>query len=79
MERVFFLTIMFIFIPIQILTGMMLYDVYTMLPIIKLMGGLRVVDAIHIACAFLLVSFMIIHVYFHTLKKYRLPARRTVS
>jgi thiosulfate reductase cytochrome b subunit len=79
LERVFFLTIMFLFIPIQILTGILLFDVYTMLPIIKLMGGLRVVDAIHIACAYLLVSFMIIHVYFHTLKKYRIPARTTVS
>ena len=36
LERVFFLTIMFLFIPIQILTGILLFDVYTMLPIIKL-------------------------------------------
>lgn len=71
LERVFFLTTMLIFVPIQILSGILLYDVYTTLPVIAALGGLRVVDATHLLCGYLLIASMIIHVYFHTLKKYR--------
>jgi thiosulfate reductase cytochrome b subunit len=70
LERLFFLTIMLVCLPIQILTGILLFDVHTMMPAIKALGGLRAVDAIHLFFAYLLISFMISHSYFHTIKNY---------
>jgi len=75
LEKAFFLTIMLFFIPVQILTGIMLYDLYTMMPVINFVGGLRIVDAAHLFTAYLLGAFIIIHTYLHSLKKYRFVAR----
>ncbi|MFZ5867570.1 MAG: cytochrome b/b6 domain-containing protein [Thermodesulfobacteriota bacterium] len=69
-ERIFYLTLMLVLVPIQIVTGLMLYDVHTMQPAIIALGGLRSVDAIHLLVAYLIISSMILHCYFHTLKKY---------
>lgn len=70
-ERVFFLIIMLLFLPVQIVTGILIFDVRTMMPVILALGGLRFVDAVHVLVAYLLISSLIIHLYFHTLKKYR--------
>ncbi len=71
LERVFFLTTMLVFLPIQILTGVLLMNLQVMMPVIKGLGGLRVVDALHVLVAYILISCMIVHTYFHALKKYR--------
>lgn len=76
LERSFFLTMMLLFLPLQMLTGVLLYDVNTMMPIIRVLGGLRVVDAAHLLFAYILICCVIIHLYFHTLKKYSIAARR---
>ncbi len=67
---------MLLFLPLQMLTGVLLYDVNTMMPIIRVLGGLRVVDAAHLLFAYILICCVIIHLYFHTLKKYSIAARR---
>ncbi len=76
LERSFFLTMMLLFLPVQMITGILLYDVNTMMPIIRLLGGLRVVDAVHLLFAYLLICCVIIHLYFHTLKRYSIAALR---
>lgn len=70
-ERSFFLTTMLLFLPIQIITGILLFDVHAMMPAIQLVGGLRLVGALHVLFAYLLFSSMVIHLYFQTLKRYR--------
>jgi thiosulfate reductase cytochrome b subunit len=75
-ERLFFLVMMVILLPLQMLSGILLYDVHAMMPVIRMLGGLRVVDAVHVLGAYLLVSSLVFHVYFHTLKKYSRPAFR---
>lgn len=75
LERVFFLTDMLVFVPVQILSGMLMYDVHTTMPLVQALGGLRVVDAIHLFFGYMLISSMIVHVYLHTLRKYRLRGR----
>jgi len=76
LERAFFLTTMFVLLPIQSFSGILLLYMNSLMPLIKALGGLRIVDAIHIICGYLLIAFLIIHVYFHTLKKYGLPSTR---
>jgi len=44
--------------------------------IIKALGGVRVVDAVHLLFAYLFISAMIVHIYFHTLKRFRGVAGR---
>lgn len=77
LERAFFLTTMFLLIPLQAFTGILLLYLNQLGPVIKIMGGLRVVDAIHIICGYFLVASLIIHVYFHTLKKYSSQSTRS--
>jgi len=69
-ERVFFLVMMLSVVPVQIFTGALLYDVHTTKPLIRAVGGLRLVDAVHLLSAYVLISSMFVHLYFHTLKKY---------
>ncbi len=71
LEKAVFAIVMWVLIPGQVFTGMLLYDVQKMLPIIQKLGGLRFTDAIHLVFAYSLVSFMIVHTYFHTLRKYQ--------
>ncbi len=76
-ERVFFLVMMLLLVPVQILTGALLYDVHTSRPLIRALGGLRLVDAAHLLSAYVLISLIVIHLYFHALKKYhRLKAEK---
>ena len=70
-ERVFFVLLMLCVVPVQIFTGALLYDVQTNQPLITALGGLRLVDGVHILTAYMLISSMVFHLYFHTLKKYR--------
>ncbi|MCA1960190.1 MAG: cytochrome b/b6 domain-containing protein [Desulfomonile sp.] len=71
LERSYFLTTMLVFLPIQMLTGLLLMDMNTTMPIIRALGGMRVVDAVHLLFAYLFASSMIVHIYFHTLKRFR--------
>ncbi len=71
LERVFFLTTMLVFVPVQIRKGVLLMNLQMMMPVIKAFGGLRVVDAVHVLVAYVLISCMIVHTCFHALKKYR--------
>jgi predicted CXXCH cytochrome family protein len=70
LEKFLFFGMMFMLIPCQILTGILLYDLYRSTPIIEKLGGLRLIDGLHLASAYLLMSAIVIHTYFHTLKKY---------
>jgi predicted CXXCH cytochrome family protein len=70
LEKFLFFGMMFVLIPGQILTGILLYDLYRTMPIIEKLGGLRVIDGLHLTFAYLLMSAIVIHTYFHTLKKY---------
>ena len=70
LEKFLFFWMMLMLIPVQIVTGILLYDLYRTMPIIEKLGGLRVIDGFHLISAYLLMSALVIHTYFHTLKKY---------
>lgn len=70
LERAFFLTTMFLLVPIQALSGVLLLYMSSLMSVIEALGGLRVIDAIHLICGYFMIAFLIIHTYFHTLKKY---------
>ncbi len=61
--------VMFCFLPGEILTGILLFDVQSMRHVIDKVGGLRLIDEIHIALAYLLTASVIIHLYINSLMK----------
>ncbi len=66
--RLLYSTIMLFVLPIQIITGVLLFRVDPMTPVVKALGGLRVVDGIHVLAGYVLVALLIVHVYRNTLK-----------
>lgn len=69
-EKALYTMIMFVLIPGQIMTGMLLYDLYRTMHVIEKLGGLRFIDALHLILAYLIICSVILHAYFHTLKRY---------
>ncbi len=67
LQKTAYFGIMFIMVPIQILSGILLWNVNLFHPIIDALGGLRVVDAFHIILAYIFTAFLITHFYLATL------------
>ncbi len=59
--------IMLVLVPVQIITGVLLWDIKRFAGWISLLGGLRMVDIVHVAVFFCLTAFLFVHVYLTTL------------
>jgi Ni/Fe-hydrogenase b-type cytochrome subunit len=55
--------VMFILFPLQILTGLLLWDIKRFSAAIELMGGVRVVDTLHVLVFAAFIFYMIVHAY----------------
>jgi len=69
MQRLTYSLVMFIFTPVVIFTGILFSDILYFFSWIKFLGGLRIIDAIHVAVAYFFVFYLIIHIYMATLGK----------
>lgn len=67
LQKITYFGIMLILIPIQIVTGVLLWDLERFRPIIEILGGVRVIDAFHIILAYIVTAFLIVHIYLSTL------------
>ncbi|RLA79580.1 MAG: cytochrome B [Deltaproteobacteria bacterium] len=67
LQKTAYFGIMFFMLPLQIITGLLLWDMQTFRPIIEAVGGVRVVDAVHIIVAYIFGAFLIVHLYLSTL------------
>lgn len=67
MQKMAYLFIMLFFIPIQILTGFLLWNIKGYREIIDFMGGVKIVDTIHVLLFFFFFAFIIAHAYLATL------------
>ncbi|TAN43181.1 MAG: cytochrome B [Nitrospirae bacterium] len=59
--------VMLLLMPLQIITGLFLWDIKRFAYWIGLLGGLKVVDITHVAVFFFLTAFLFVHVYLTTL------------
>jgi len=66
MQQVSYLMIMALLIPVQIITGLFLWDPKLFSPIVNIVG-IQVIDAIHIFLWIFFSAFMIVHFYLATL------------
>ena len=67
MQQQAYVALMFVLIPAQIITGIFLWKVGDFANYIDLLGGIRIVDTIHVLLFYFFVSFMIAHTYLATL------------
>jgi thiosulfate reductase cytochrome b subunit len=67
LQKITYLGIMFFLIPLQIVTGILLWDLERFRPVIDALGGVRVIDAFHIIVAYIVTAFLVAHIYLATL------------
>ena len=59
--------IMVALIPVQIITGLFLWDPNLFGPVVNLIGGIQIADTIHILLWIFFSAFIIVHFYLATL------------
>lgn len=69
MQKITYATIMLIFTPVISFTGILFSDILYFFTWINVIGGLRVLDAIHVISAYIFVFYLIVHLYMSTLGK----------
>src|SRR4030043_775920 len=67
MQQMSYLMIMTVLIPVQIITGLFLWDPKLFGPVVNLIGGLQIADTIHILLWIFFSAFIIVHFYLATL------------
>ncbi|MEC4676994.1 MAG: cytochrome b/b6 domain-containing protein [Nitrospirota bacterium] len=67
MQQMAYLAIMLLLIPLQMITGLFLWDVKLFADWINLAGGIKIVDTIHVFLFLFFTSFIFVHVYLATL------------
>jgi thiosulfate reductase cytochrome b subunit len=69
LQKVAYSFIMIICTPVVIITGIFFSDILYFSGTISRLGGLRVLDAIHVVFGYLFVIYLVVHVYMATLGK----------
>ena len=67
MQQMAYLNIMFLFLPLQILTGLMMWDMNGFSKLIGVVGGIKVVDTVHVLLFLFFCSFLFAHLYLASL------------
>lgn len=67
MQQMAYLSIMVLLIPVQLVTGLLLWDVKLFSNWINLLGGIKIVDIIHVLLFIFFTSFLFVHIYLATL------------
>ena len=67
MQQVSYLMIMVLLIPLQLITGLLLWDPKLFSPVVSLVGGIQVIDILHVLLWIFFSAFIIVHFYLATL------------
>ncbi len=67
MQKMAYLFIMVLLIPLQLITGLLLWDVTLFSRWINLLGGIKIVDIIHVLLFIFFTSFLFFYFYLATL------------
>jgi len=63
LQKVAYIGVMFVFTSLAIATGILFSNIAYFRHVISLVGGTRIVDAVHVIVAYLFVIYLIVHVY----------------
>ena len=67
LQRMLYQILMLFLLPLQFFTGLLLWDVKRFANVVELMGGVRVVDTLHVLIFIFFVFYMLFHPYLATL------------
>ncbi len=67
LQSMLYQIIMMLLVPIMFFTGLLLWDVGRFSSIVEMLGGVRVVDTVHVLLFIVFCGFMIVHVYLASL------------
>lgn len=67
LQQAAYFMIMLLLMPLQLISGVLLWDIKMFANWIGLLGGLKVVDMVHVIVFFFLTAFLFVHVYLTTL------------
>jgi len=67
MQQMAYLAIMLLLIPMQLVSGLLLWDIKQFAGWISLAGGIKIVDTVHVFLFLFFTSFLFVHIYLATL------------
>jgi thiosulfate reductase cytochrome b subunit len=67
LQSVMYQIVMMLVVPVQFYTGVLMWDVARFSSQVQMLGGLRVVDTLHVLTFIFFCGFIIVHVYLCTL------------
>lgn len=77
LQQMGYLSIMALLIPLQLVTGFLMWDVKGFASIISFVGGIRLVDTVHVLLTMFFSAFLYVHIYLSMLG--RTPAEHIES
>lgn len=67
MQQVAYFNIMLLLLPLQIATGVLMWDIKRFSAVITFAGGIKIVDTVHVFLTLFFTAFLFVHVYLATL------------
>ena len=67
LQSMMYQIVMMLLVPIQFITGLLLWDVTRFSAAVETFGGVRVVDTVHVLLFIFFCGFMIVHIYLGSL------------
>ena len=67
LQKIAYLSTMLVFTPVIVISGILYSNIMLFRDAILLMGGVRVLDAIHLVTAYIFFNYLIVHVYMSTM------------
>jgi thiosulfate reductase cytochrome b subunit len=67
LQKMAYISVQFIFSPVIIATGILFGNIVLFRGVIDVIGGTKILDAIHVAAAYVFVIYLCVHVYMATL------------
>ncbi|GFE62626.1 hypothetical protein AOG2_32140 [Geobacter sp. AOG2] len=67
LQKMAYLAIMFVFMPLVIVTGLLLLDIQPLRRVLFVLGGIKLIDGLHFFAACCLCAFVFFHFYLTTL------------
>lgn len=67
MQQVAYFNIMLLLLPLQIVTGVLMWDITRFSRAIAFAGGIKIVDSVHVFLTLFFTAFLFVHVYLATL------------
>ncbi|MCX5815798.1 MAG: cytochrome b/b6 domain-containing protein [Proteobacteria bacterium] len=67
LQKIAYLSVMFLCVPVITITGILFSDILYFFSWIRAIGGVRILDTIHVAAAYVFVFYLLVHLYMATL------------